>query len=463
MRKTVLTPPSFVGGDGLKVVSGVDMPMPLAADDGLYAVVKPQSPKNLDLPGIDGLGWWASRNWRDKLVKFDKNNGEPLWAVGRRAPGLAEPGQMYCPVSVSGKSGDAIFVADALSVVWVWHADGLYIGRLFRDHHAGLSDVPVDQELYGEIQSTFVFTDPGTGKAYHVGAGNEMRIHELIMPAVQRLPAVAVTLSAQNAKAARPWDPDGLAPTEKPSIVATPAPGNAPGSFPVKVDGEFDGREGWDGWNGVPNRPMLVMLDGRSVGTVRAMYDAKNLYLGYSVWHASGPANSGSELPYAPFVSGAYVDFSIAPDWSQPQRRQVREGDLRVIIARVSNGAAGGESIFQQGFWQTKAGGLNPQTISSPAATVHFDQITPVPGLQAAYKIRPKDQRSGQIQYTVKVIVPLANLGLSDVAGKSIGFDASIGIANAEGDQRERAAHWAGLSEGHVVDRPGSAVLLPHT
>ncbi|MFZ2655403.1 MAG: hypothetical protein WAX69_10795 [Victivallales bacterium] len=40
--------------------------------------------------------------------------------------------------------------------------------------------------------------------------------------------------------------------------------------------------------------------------------------------------------------------------------------------------------------------------------------------------------------------------------GRTIGFDASAG------DQRERAAHWAGLSEGKVVDRPGSSELLPH-
>ena len=463
LQKTVLKPPSFAGGDGSKVVSGVDMPMPLAADDGLYAVVKAGSQKPLDLPGIDGSGWWASRNWRNKLVKFDKKSGEVLWAVGRRAPGLVEPGQMYCPISVSGKGGDAIYVADALSVVWVWHTDGLYLGRLFRDHHAGPSDVPVDQELYGEIQSTFVFTDPQSGKNYHVGTGNESRVHELIVPAVQRLPGTTVTLTPEDATAAQPWDPDGLAPTDKPSIVATPAPGNAKGAFAVKVNGEFDGREGWEGWNGISNKPMLVMLDGRSLGTVHAMYDAKNLYLGYTVWHSAGPANSGSELPYAPFVSGAYVDFSIASDWSQPQRRDVREGDLRVIVARVSNGAAGSETNFQQGFWQKKAGGTNPQTISSPAASVHFDQIAPVPGLQVGYRVNPKDQRSGNIQYTVKIVVPLASLGLSDVAGKTIGFDTSIGIANAAGDQRERAAHWAGLSEGHVVDRPGSAVLLPHT
>ena len=207
---------------------------------------------------------------------------------------------------------------------------------------------------------------------------------------------------------------------------------------------------------------MLVMLDGQRLAEVRAMYDAENLYLGYVVNHPAGPANSGSELPFAPFVSGAYVDFSVAPDWSQPQRREVREGDVRVILARVRNGGAA-ESNFNQGFWQKKAGSSNPQTISSPAATVHFDQIGTVPGLQAAWKVQPKDERTGNIQYTVEVAIPLASLGLHDVAGKTIGFDASVGVANPSGDQRDRAAHWAGLSEGRVVDRPGSAELLPHT
>jgi len=36
-------------------------------------------------------------------------------------------------------------------------------------------------------------------------------------------------------------------------------------------------------------------------------------------------------------------------------------------------------------------------------------------------------------------------------------------VANQSGDRRERAMHWAGLSEGVVVDRPGSAELLPRT
>jgi len=463
VQKSVAAQPDLRGGDGIKEVRHLGMPIPLRADDGLYALVRPESAQKLDLPGIDGAGWWASRNWRNKLVKFDKTTGDILWAVGRRAPGVSEPGQMYHPVALSGKGGDALFVPDTLGPVWLWHTDGLFLGHLFKDHPAGERDIPIDQEQYGEIQSTFVFTHPQTGKIYHIGAGNETRIHEITLPTVQRLASQAVTLTQAQATVARPWDPDGVAPTDRPAIVVTPTPGNIPGATPVKIDGELDGREGWTDVNGRRRPLMLVLLDGQELGVVRAMYDDKNLYLAYSVWHPEGPKNSGSELPFAPFVSGAYVDFSIALNWSQPQRRGAQDGDVRVIVARVSNGAAGAEKIYQQGFWQRKTGGTNPQTISSPAASVHFDQIIPIAGLQAAYKVGAKDGRTGKIPYTVEIAVPLASLGLQDVAGKTIGFDASVGIANPAGDQRERAAHWAGLSEAKVVDRPGSSELLPHT
>jgi hypothetical protein len=171
--------------------------------------------------------------------------------------------------------------------------------------------------------------------------------------------------------------------------------------------------------------------------------------------------NRGSELPYCPFVSGAYVDFCLAPDWPKPQREEVREGDLRVVMARVRGEK--GEQEFQQGFWQQKTGGKNPQTIVSPAASVHFDQIGSVPGLRMTYRVVGKEAQTGQVNYEVLVAAPLASLGMANPAGRQIGFDTSIATANAAGDRRERAGHWAGQSEGVVVDRPGSARLLPDT
>jgi hypothetical protein len=231
----------------------------------------------------------------------------------------------------------------------------------------------------------------------------------------------------------------------------------------MKINGDFDGREGWHGFSdGTKVGEMLVLLDGERLASVRALYDDKNLYLGYSVRASNGPVNAGTELPISGFVSGAYLDASFGPDWSQPQRADVRDGDLRLLLARVKGGD-GKPAEFQQAYWQKKKGGVNPQTISSPAASVHFDQIQEIPGLQMAFKLHDKERDTDRIRYDVEVAIPLAALGLSNPGGKKIGFDVSIGVANAAGDRRERAGHWGGLSEAAVVDRPGSAQLLPHT
>jgi hypothetical protein len=86
-----------------------------------------------------------------------------------------------------------------------------------------------------------------------------------------------------------------------------------------------------------------------------------------------------------------------------------------------------------------------------------------VPGLQMAYKAGDKDPKTGRTRYTVEVCILLKSLGLGNPAGKTLGFDASVGIANEAGDRRERAAHWAGLREAFVVDRSGSTSLPPDT
>jgi hypothetical protein len=446
-----LQAPDLRGGDGWKTIRGYMLPLPVETAEAFYSLVVPENDQKLKLPGIDGDTWWASRNWRTKLVRFDKQTGRPLWAVGRRAPGRAEPGQMYYPASLSGTAGDFLFVLDTMGMVWVWHKDGLYLGRLYHDTGLGQMD---DQSIYCEIQGSSIYHDPRTGKAYSLVVDTGTTFHEVVLPKVARLAGEPVTVSVPQAARARPWDPDGVAPTQRPTCEAYFA------VRPPKIEGELEA-QWWRLPDGRPRPEMLVLLDGQRLGSVRAMYDEKNLYLAYVIRDAVGPENSGSELPYCPFVSGAYVDFCVAPDWAAPQRETVREGDLRVVLARVHG--AEGEQDFQQGFWQRKSGGDNPQTIASPAASVHFDQIRPVPGLKMAYHVGRKDERTGLLSYEVQVAVPLASLGLMEPSGWRVGFDASIAVANAAGDRRERAGHWAGQSEGVVVDRPGSARLLPDT
>ncbi len=444
-----LTAPDLTGGDGTKMVSSVLMGVPLETPTASYALMEPEAGQKLTLPGIDGQGWWASRNWRTKLARFDPKTGQCLWAVGRRAPGKAEPGQMYHPVALAGEADGALFVSDTLGPVWVWNTDGLFLGHVFHDHYVDPPTAALDQVLYGEIQATLLFRHPKTGKLYHLGAGTESSLHEVTLPKTQPVRGATVTLTAAQATAAQPWDPDGVQPLARPTYHA-PFIDHA-----MAIDGSDR-----DWFGKTPPERALVLLDGQQLATLRAAYDATNLYLCYDVAAPNGPANAGSELPFAPFVSGAYVDAYVAPNWTGP-RTDVRDGDVRVLLAQVKDGA--GVSTFQQGFWQRKIGGQSPRTITSPAAAVHFDQIMAVPGVRAVWRVGAKNEKTGAIPYTVEVAIPLASLGLLNPAGKTVGFDASVAVANAAGDRRERAAHWAGLSEGIVVDRPGSTILLPNT
>ncbi len=50
-------------------------------------------------------------------MKFDMKTGEPAWLkLGNRAPGLAKPGQMYCPGwGLAGSVNGIDYYADTFS------------------------------------------------------------------------------------------------------------------------------------------------------------------------------------------------------------------------------------------------------------------------------------------------------------------------------------------------------------
>lgn len=80
-----------------------------------------------------------------------------------------------------------------------------------------------------------------------------------------------------------------------------------------------------------------------------------------------------------------------------------------------------------------------------------------------AYHVEGRDGQTGLTSYTVELAVPLASVGLDSPAEWAVGFDASVAVSNPAGDRRERPASGAGLCEAVVVDRPGSARMLPST
>jgi hypothetical protein len=463
-----LAVPDYSGGDGWKG-GAIDQLQWLRTEDGLAftrSEPRPARGAKIHLSGIDGDGWWSSRNWRLSPMAYDIATGQPRWVMlGRRAPGKAKPGEMYYPWNISGHVDGCCFVPDTLGQTWVWTDTGLYLGKLYNDFTAGIRDA---NGVFTEVTNSFAYKVNGT--IYNCMGDHGVFIHEVQLPKLTPLDGGTITVTPQAAAAAKPWDPDGPVPGKKPIYTAHSLwnydaerawqqghPKEPPSARPdfhthtITVDGDLRLEE----WGDI--QPAPIMLDGTKVAEVKVAFDKTNLYLAYDVTDPVGFKNAGTELPTCPFTSGAYVDFCIGRDWSTPGREENREGDVRVILAPIHDSKA---ADYQMGFYPIrKKFAKAPQTITSPAAQRHFDDISPLPGLKWAWKPTAHG-------YTVEVEVPMEpgqTLNLYPSRDSQIGFDASVGFANSAGTVRQRAAHWAGESEAAVVDRPGSAALLPAT
>jgi hypothetical protein len=201
--------PKFEGGDGWKKVTRVnDDWVPVTDGNAEYTLVDPNTSAALNLPSLDHF--WANRNWRKRIVKFEQSTGKFLWAAGRRAPARALNGEMYNPFGISVSHG-AVFTADVLGMIWLWSTDGLYLGRLLHDAEPGRTwdEYAVHAELQGPVT---LFTNAATGKLYMIVNDTGAHAYEVTLPSLQPLAAGAVQLTAAMSAQARAWDPDDRIP-----------------------------------------------------------------------------------------------------------------------------------------------------------------------------------------------------------------------------------------------------------
>jgi hypothetical protein len=197
--------PKFEGGDGWKKVTRVnDEWVPVSNGDVEYTLVDPNTSASLNLPSLDHF--WADRNWRKRIVKFETGTGKFLWAAGRRAPARAINGEMYNPFGIS-ISHSTLFAADVLGMVWLWSTDGLYLGRVLHDAEPGRTwdEYAVHAEIQGPVT---LFTNEATERLYMIVNDTGAHAYEVALPALQTLPANSVSLTAAMSAQAQPWDPD---------------------------------------------------------------------------------------------------------------------------------------------------------------------------------------------------------------------------------------------------------------
>ena len=80
----------------------------------------------------------------------------------------------YNPMRLIGIAGDCLFVSDVLAMTWVWHKDGLYVGRLFPDTGTGVMDAT---GIHVELMGNRIHEE--NGKLYTLVNDTGCAVHEV--------------------------------------------------------------------------------------------------------------------------------------------------------------------------------------------------------------------------------------------------------------------------------------------
>ena len=143
--------------------------------------------------GIDGDGWWASRNWRNSPMRFD-SDGKPAWLkLGRRAPAKAAPGEMYYPRNIAADIDGVCFVDDTYAQTWVWTDTGLYLGRLYHEAYEQIHD---NRGVF--IESTGCWAYKIDGKIYSCIGDHGVFVHRVDLPTLTPIDGGAIEVSGRN-------------------------------------------------------------------------------------------------------------------------------------------------------------------------------------------------------------------------------------------------------------------------
>jgi len=191
--------------------------------------------------------------------------------------------------------------------------------------------------------------------------------------------------------------------------------------------------------------------NGKFPVTVRATYDEKMLHLQYTVRDESPWVNNGKDWQSL-FKTGDGVDLQLGTDpTARPTRTAPVPGDLRLFVA-----PSGTNNVAV--LYRHRAPDANPSESVVFQSPWRSEKVDVVRRLDSA---RISVQR-GNNQYRVSVSVPLAELGLSDVGGKTLRGDFGVIYGDADGTINIFRNYWANKATGLVNDVPGEIMLTPH-
>ena len=182
---------------------------------------------------------------------------------------------------------------------------------------------------------------------------------------------------------------------------------------------------------------------------MRVALDAQNLNLFYDVQDDSPWMNTGKDATLL-FKTGDSVDLQIGSDGTaDPKRSGPVPGDLRLLIAPFQ-----GKDIAVL-YQHRVPGAKNPATFTSPWRSEKVDVVRVLDAAKISVN-------RGDGRYRVEATIPLAELGLAAVAGRTLRADFGALYGDPSGTVTLLRSYWSNPATNLVNDVPGEIMLSPN-
>ena len=323
---------------------------------------------------------------------------------------MVTPGKLWGLTMPLGSAGDFTGASDYFGPYHLFTKDGIYVAMIMRDGRSGGlgADITASEVCTGQLVKP-----DGMDRYFLLAGDQDGRVTEILgLNTVQRLPGGAYTLTADDAqrvKEAQTAYQQVLARGQHLEIVR--------------------GKAGLEASKGVAKS-----IDANRGFTVRAAYDAKNLYVAYEVSSPVGLLNAQPD-PRIIFKGGNLLDIQLAADAkADPKRPTPAPGDVRLLVTQQ-----GGKTVAV--LYRPKVAGFTgvPIVLNSPTGKEPFDaiEVTPRVGL---------DYTPHAGGFTALVTIPLDLVGLTLTPGAAVRMDVGYLFGNATGTQTAVRGYWMNSS-----------------
>lgn len=374
-------------------------------------------------------------------------NGITRWTYPHAMAGIspqspiAGPGVLSAGLSLSGfvnvaGLGEVVAVATNKGPFVLFTTDGLYIGRLLRDHRKAGWNMPeakigmgMDEASPGEEAFFNSFSKTNDGRYMLVTGHTVSAVLEVTgLEMVQRLAGGQLKVDA-GATSMAPADRMPAVTGQRALHVAAPA-------RPIVMDGVLDE---WD-------TATFVTIGDR--GRAALACDATMLYLAFAVTSDTPLRNLGSDINTL-FKQGDAVSLDLGVDpAASPTRTDPVPGDQRVLMTLVNGKPRA--VLYQYRVPGTPT--ADRMTFTSPVRSVTIDRIT----VLDAATLRITQGADG---YVIEAGIPLAALNFAPAPGRRYKADFGILTGDSAGNTVART-YWANTNSV-VSDTPTEIMATP--